>query len=342
MKRALLVALSLLLATPACQPKPAEAPAKVQAKPAPPLHDGPLTDYVPAAGLRWMVVGRPKELASDPTLREAIGMLLPDERLAAFAHSSGLELPKVSNGLIAGFDHATLYVADGGAPIVQERFSERLLAGPRLAETHPRVHRVSGVVGQTPETLVRIDDRLSAVSIGSGLPARIVELYAEKKLTKSPPALRGSALSQLPIAELESAPARFYAPGPFTDDWARGARGLLATATAVGIAVRPASNGRVAILLVVAGDFRASEVDPTALLGAAWTDLVSSNLGKLLGLGSASTPSISSTPDSLRLTVEVEARPMAMGLRAAVMAEVWEILNLGTPPAPASAPPPPP
>lgn len=331
MNRAALLLAALLACSPACGPTSEPAPRTPASTPAPPLHEGPLTDYVPAAGLRWLVVGRPKELASDPTLREAIGLLLPDERLAVFARSSGIDLRKVSNGLIAGFDHATLYAADDGSELVEERFSERLVAGARVTKTHPRVHRIAGVVGQTPETLVRVDGQLSAVSVGSGLPARIVELYAEKKLTKSPSALRGSALSTLPIAELASAPACFYAPGPFEGDWAQGAHGLLSAATAVGIAVRPASEGRVSVLLVIAGDFRSREVDPSAALGAAWSELAGSDLGKLLGLATASPPSISSTPDALRLTVDIEARPVALGLRAAVMAEVWEILHLDPP-----------
>ena len=32
----------------------------------PSLHQGPLTDYVPAAGLRWMVVGNPRSFAANP------------------------------------------------------------------------------------------------------------------------------------------------------------------------------------------------------------------------------------------------------------------------------------
>lgn len=322
--------LGLALAT-GCGGSSTTPPAKPAPAPAPPLHDGPLTDYVPSAGLRWMVLGRPKELASDATLSPAIALLLPSERLDAFSKSSGVDLRKLESGLIAGFDHATLYVADArtGSTLAEERFAERLLAGTRVARPHPRIHRLTGVVGQTPETLVRIDERLIAVSVGSALPARIVQLYALGKLTKSPSALRGSALATLPVKELESSPMRFYAPGPFTGEWTQGARGLLGTATAVGIAVRPASGGRLAILLVISGSF--GDGDTATRVGEAWTDLSQSGLGKLLGLDQAEAPRVVGTPDSVRVSVEVEALPLARGLRAAVMAEVWEFLDLAPP-----------
>jgi len=317
-------------------PRPRPAPAAQ-----PPLHDGPLTDYVPAAGLRWMVVGRPKELASDPGLSKAVELLVPRERLDAFSKSSGVDLGKLDSGLIAGFDHATLYVADArdGSTTAEERFAERLLAGTRVSKPHPRIHRLSGVIGSTPETLVRIDERLVAVSVGSALPARIVELYARSKLKKSPTALRGSALSSLPVAELETAPLRFYAPGPFTGEWTTGARGLLAAATAVGVAVRPASEGNLSVVLVIAGAFGGSEGDPATRAGQAWVDLAQSGLGKLLGLDQAAAPSVVASPDSLRVAVEVAALPLAQGLKAAVMSEVWEILNL-SPPKPTEPQPP--
>lgn len=313
-------------APPPPAPKPAPAPA-------PPLHDGPLTDYVPSAGLRWLVVGRPKEVASDASLAKAIELILPAERLDAYSKSTGVELRTLESGLIAGFDHATLYVADArtGSTVAEERFAERLLAGTRVARPHPRIHRLSGVVGRTPETLVRVDERLVAVSVGSALPARVVELYARGKLEKSPPALRGAALGSLPVQELESAPMRFYAPGPFTGDWTHGARGLLAAATAVGVAVRPAGEGKLSVVVVIAGSFDATSSDPAEAARRAWTDLAQSGLGKLLGLDQSAPASVVGTPDSLRLTVEVAALPLAQGLRAAVMAEVWEILDLKPP-----------
>jgi hypothetical protein len=58
--------------------------------PLPALHQGPLTDYVPAAGLRWLLVGQPKSLAQSPELLTETNRLLSKERLDAFATSSGV------------------------------------------------------------------------------------------------------------------------------------------------------------------------------------------------------------------------------------------------------------
>jgi hypothetical protein len=325
--------LAVFLGAGCGSPPPASAPIASE-RHAPPLHDGPLSDYVPSAGLRWMVLGRPKEIASDPALAKALGLLMPDARLDLFARSSGVDLRQTSGGLIAGFDQATLFIAETprGSDEVERRFSERLVAGALVKKPHPQIDRVAGVVGQTPETLVRVDDKLVAVSVGSGLPARVVELYALGKLKKSPPAFKGASLQALPIAELERAPARFYAPGPFDDDWAHGARGLLVSATAIGAAFRPAGEGHLAVTLVIAGDFGNAAVDPAALLTQAWNDLAASNLGRLLGLDApVSPPSVSATPNLLRLSVELDTGPLATGLYSLVKAEVWEILKIEAP-----------
>jgi hypothetical protein len=207
-----------------------------------------------------------------------------------------------------------------------------LIAGPTVKKPHPKIHRVTGVVGQTPECLVNIDNDLIAVSVGSRVPAQVVELYARKKL-KSPRALEGSALKTLPVAEIEKAPARFYAPGPFTGDWATQGRGLLSTAVAVGLAAYPLKSDRLAVTLYIAGDFGGGDDDPSTRLSEAWNILATSDLGRLLGLDHpVSPPSVSGTPELLRLNVELELQPLAMGIKAAVMAEVWEILDLNAPP----------
>ncbi len=300
-------------------------------KPAPALHVGPLSDYVASAGLRWMVIGRPREIVRDGTLAKAIGRLLPDSGLEAFSRSSGVDLRHVDSALAAGFDFGTLYMveAPGSVGRMQTRFENRIVTGAIIKRPHPELTRVAGLIGTTPESLVRIDHRVAAVAVGSPTPARVVELFALKKLKRSPRALAGSALKSLPTDELEKAPARFYAPGPFQDEWATGAHGLLRTATALGVAARPAGEGRIAFTVAIAGDFHDPKGDPATRLQDAWNELAASGMGHLLGLNQpASGPTVSGTPDLLRLNVELDSEPLANGLRAAVKAEVWEFLDL--------------
>src|SRR5262245_494509 len=158
-----------------------------------------LEDYVPAAGLRWLAVARLADLSRAREMRDALELLFPAARLDAFARATALDLRAVPVGIAAGFDYATLFLAETPweNAAIEERFVARLAASARVETTPRGVRRVSGTLGPTPETLVRADRRFVAVSVGDPTPARVVGLYAEGRLAKSPPALKGSALSTL-------------------------------------------------------------------------------------------------------------------------------------------------
>src|SRR6187402_3998736 len=70
--------------------EPAHAPPVVASRPVAPLHRGPLTDYVSAAGLRWLLLVKPQQVLADPELGAAIRELSSDRRFDAFAESSGV------------------------------------------------------------------------------------------------------------------------------------------------------------------------------------------------------------------------------------------------------------
>lgn len=302
-------------------------------QPVAPLHAGPLTDFVPAAGLRWLFIGRPLELAQNAEFAEAAGRLLPEARLNAYADATGVDLRTVPTGLVAGFDYATLYMAEmrTGQARVEQRFIERLLHDADIDSKHPKLRKLSGVAGQTPETLLISRGQWVAVAVGDPSPARVAEGFALRRLRRSPPALRGSALSTLP-AKLEQAPLRFYAPGPFEGEWARAARGLLARTFAVGFAGTPASGGVLDACVVLSGDFAdlGSEAEPRVL--GAWEDLSQSSTGTLLGLRETSGPvRVRATAEQLELCVPLSLTALARGLRAAVSADAWELLDVPKP-----------
>jgi len=333
MRRAWLpLLLAAVVAACHASPAPATAPAPTRAAPGP-LHRGPLLDYVPAAGLRWLVVGRPRELADTPGLVAALAPLLPPDRLDAFASVTGVDLRKTPSAVVAGFDYGTLYLAEptGDSFLVEELFIRRLARGAIVKTPHPRLRRILGVVGQTPESLVSIRGEVVALAVGDITEARIVEAYARGKLQRSPTALRGAALSTLP-ATLEAAPLRFYAPGPFEGEWAGAAHGLLGAATAVGAAVVCHPPGRIELELVIAGDFSRTPADGAARLADAWVDLATSETGKLLGLDrAAAAPVVAAAADQLRLRVELGLEPVVAGLHAAVSADIWEVMGLPEP-----------
>ena len=318
------------LCVAACSPSATPPPLPPSEEPeAPPLHDGPLTDYVASAGLRWLVVGSPKKLAQEKALSQAVTRLLPPSGLDAYARSSGVDLRDIPSAMAAGFDFGTLYVAATPGPNerVEELFVERLVTEPRVRHPHPKIRFVSGIIGQTPEALVRIEDELVAVAVGDPTPAKIVILYAQGKLRRSPAALDGAALSTLPD-ELERAPVRVYFPGPFEGEWVRGARGLIGAAVAIGGAARPLGDDAVHLTFYLSGDWDAVGPDATARLLAAWEDLATSRIGRLLGIDRPrSAPILSVSPDLLKLQIELYLAPLVDGLRAAVVADVWEMMG---------------
>jgi len=312
--------------TMACAAPPSKAPAPTP--PVRPLHRGPLSDFISSAGLRWLLLIKPQQILAEPELGQAILQIIPSARFDAFAEASGVDLRSLAEAGVASFPYSTLYVAElprGVAPLARARFSERLLAGAVSKRPHSGLTRITGVIGQTPETLLTVDDRLLAISVGDPVQAKIVEAYAEERLKHSPAALRGAALSTLP--ELVSSNAAvLFAPGPFADEWQRAAGGLLQSTVAVAITARPIGNGKVATTMYLSGAWQDSTDDATKRLRNAWSTLAQSSAGRLFELNDVA--EVSASQDLLKLYVELELAALVRGLRASVLGDLSQILNL--------------
>lgn len=316
-----------------------------QQKPkASPLYLGAPADYVPAAGLRWLVLAQPKRLLAAPKVRQALSRLVPEQSLNDYMSSSGVDPRALSAAAVAGFDYATLYIARVGDEdaLVEERFATRLLTSKGRKHPHPELWRTTGVVGRTPQTLVRLDRHLVAVSVGDPTPARVVEAFARRKLKKSPSALHGAALSTLPKEALD-APLVFLAPGPFSGEWMQGAHGLLAHTLAVAITLRPLEGANAGVgrfTLYLTGDWKALGPDSTARLMDAWDELSASSTGALFGLDRLTAkPVVSGGDDLLKLEIDADLQRLLSGLHAAVAADVDELMRLDQEPTPPEASP---
>ncbi len=278
-----------------------------------------------------MVLGSPRDIARSPAVAEALALLLPRERLDAFGEATAVDLRHVDSAVAAGFDLGTLYLFTAPAPTlprIVERFRARLDPSDRVQEPRPGLLRVIGVSGTTPESLLRVEDRFVAVAVGDPTLGRVVEAFARKRLRTSAPALRGAALSTLPPVT-DQALATFYAPGPFSGEWVGAANGLLAQALAVSVALFPLQSGRVRLSVRVAGDFAA---DASDRLRRAYAELSQSSMGKLLALDQPdATAVVREREQCLLLDVDLAVAPIAEGLRAAVVADIWEILRLPEP-----------
>ena len=327
-------ALAVLLA--GCAPSARASRAIAPATPARPLHRGPLSDFVPAAGLRWLVLVRPAQILTAPELGAAVRQIVSTRRLDAFEESSGVDLRSVPEAAVAGFPYATLYLADApsaAAANARARFGERLVAGSVTKRPRPALTRISGVIGQTPETLLTIDEHIIAVAVGDPLQARIVEAYAEERLKNSPAALRGAALSSLPNLFADD-PAVLLAPGPFADEWQRAAGGLLQSTVAIAVAARPTAHDKLATTICLAGHWGDSAAEAATRLAAAWTEFAQSSAGRLFAL--RETAEVTPSSELLTLRVELELEPLVRGLRASVLGDVTQIFQL--PGSPANVP----
>ncbi len=299
--------------------------------PAPPeraLHNGPLTDFVSAAGLHWLVLVKPKQALANAELGPAIERIVPAVRFDAFEEASGVDLRQVPSALVAGFPYSTMYLAElptDVAAVARARFSERLWTGAVTKRPRPTLTRITGVIGQTPETLLTVDDRV-IVTVGDPVQAKIAEAYAQERLKHSPTALRGAALSSLPELANADDVAVLYAPGPFADEWQRAAGGLLQSAVALAITVRPIGGGKLATTVYVTGAWQDSADAAAAQLSAAWGTFARSSAGHLFDLNPNG--EAHATPQFISLRVEIEIDTLVRGLRASVLGDLSQILRM--------------
>ena len=307
----------------------ADHSARLGTIPAPLAAEAPL-ELLPAAGLRWLITAKPKELLGNEAFCSECSRLLPEQRLKAFALRTGIDLRAANFALLAGYDLTTVYgvSATGIAPAAISSFRERLRDGGRIARAHPRVQRVTGTLGQTPQGLLTVGDHLALVTIGDLTLARVMEAFALGRLQRSPPALRGAALARLPATSADTV-ATLYVPGPFTGEWSQAVHGLLGSSDALSVSLAPLPKGAARFELELVGEFPPDTLERSR---AAWSELSDSTTGHLLGLDAPLRPAvIRNTAERVSFAIELETAPIAAGLHAAVSGEVWQILNLPAP-----------
>jgi hypothetical protein len=187
----------------------------------------------------------------------------------------------------------------------------------------PGVWRVTGLVANTPESLLTIDGDFAAVSVGDPLLIRVAEGFALGRFKKTSPALAGAALSTLPTS-LKEAPLRFYAPGPFAGTWAKGVQGLLARAYAIGATVSLEPSASLRVHLVIAGAFGPDLDDSRGRILNTWDALLASAVGHVLGLElavEANSFALDVQNDKAILDVVLNSELLLQGLSAVVQGD---------------------
>jgi hypothetical protein len=302
----------------------------------PPLRIGELTSLLPLARLRWAILVKPREIAAVPWLIPPIARVAPEENLSRFAASTGFDLRQIPEAVVASYagedGDATIYLLrHNGDPVAIERlFRARIVAGEHRTVDRPEIVRVSGKVGATAATLLVAGRDVVAFQIGGAAargPARIAALFAEGKLKRSPTLLAEDPLKALE-ARLGPAPLRALALGPFEGELARGARGLLAGATAIGGTVRPSAREALLVVVAVAGDFGQSGAAASHELATAWEEMARGSFGHLLALDEPiEKPLATHAADAVAIAVEIDPNKLARGLAVATSARIEEIMR---------------
>jgi hypothetical protein len=299
------------------------------APPPPSRYSGRLEDYVPAAGLRWLLRGSPSKLAENQSFRPALELLFTSERRKAVAQTTGFALETLTQGVIAGFDLGTLYLAElaaANAADARARFRSRQIREPGERTPDPNITVLTGMSEGIPVGLLTIDNRVVVYAVGDPVLGRIVEAYARGKLTAKR-AFQGAALLGLD-AETASAPCAAYVPGPFPEPWQNAAGGLLSLATALSAKLTPTSAGHALLELTLHGDFAGSSA--AERLRSTYMSVASSSTGTLLGLDTALDPRTVTNAQSDRVTlmVPLPLTEIAKGAHALTSGDFVDLFRL--------------
>jgi hypothetical protein len=331
------VALSALAGACGGAPPAPLPPAAAEAAP-PPLQIPDLSRILPLAHLRWVIFAKPRDIAAIPWLIPPIAVVAPEENLSRFGAAAGFDLRQVAEAAVASYagegegGDAMLYaVRHNGDPVTVERlFRARLTTGEHRALDRPDLVRLGGKIGRTPATLAILGRDVAAFQFGGSAargPARIAALYAADKLKKSPTVLSEDPVRALDL-RLGPAPFRAFAVGPFEGELARGARGLLAGATAIGGTIRPSAREGLLVVVAVAGDFSRSGEPASRELATAWGELATGSFGRLMGLDQPVEPPLAThADDAVAVAVEIDPGRLAKGIAAATSARIEEIMR---------------
>jgi hypothetical protein len=316
------------------------------------LHLAPTTDLAQAAAIVWLVDVAPRELVSHAELLPAIDTLFPHDRVAAFAERNGFDPLALDELTLASYSSAEgdtmLYLARGALNPAKLESIFRARAGGVDGRRIDRqgdqeIVRTWGTVRQGRAQIATFGREAAGLEVGRFGPLRAAELFAEERLKRASPALKTPALARAvelsrddetggPSGpEAEVPPLRGFALGPFEGESGKGLGGLLAASTAAAIVARPATVGDHAALrvtLVLVGGWGPDAPKAADRLAAGFDFLSATSLGRLAGLDHPlNIVRVEPLPDALRLTVALDALGLARGARAAMGAEVSEIMS---------------
>jgi hypothetical protein len=304
-------------------PKPSGAPLETSSLPA--ITQGP--------GARWAIVGSPRALFAG-ALAPYVNKLIPKQGMDKLATRLGFDLRLSSAALMVGFTATTFYAArlpDGTAPSsALDAFEKRII--PKTGKSTPRADLVrlwgdmpagaqgsaAGMWSTRGDTIVGEGGRLGPVLVSMALAAG--KLSPDRALSHDKTfapllAWAGNAdiaiYARCPLAETLGA--------AHEDDAKRNV--LLAECFGIGITIRPAPGGKLAIATRIAGawgkdaDLAGDETRATI------SRVAESDLGRVIGVRDAKTE-IKVTPAAIDATLILDAETFVGGLARILSAEL--------------------
>lgn len=177
-----------------------------------------LAEYLPAPGLRWLVSLKPQELSANTQLQSDWESVFSGDRLQEFRAGTGFDASQVKELWIAGYALGTLYLFDAAqvGEQAEAAFRARALTTAEVPTRKDDLVHVTGMMNQTPHSLIHLQGHLVAIAEGDITLTKIVAARAEERLSKFPSALQTRFLK--PFAQFEGdAPLRAFLIGPFPE-----------------------------------------------------------------------------------------------------------------------------
>lgn len=297
-----------------------------------PLALEPLHSLAIGAGLSWIVLAKPQDLARHPVLATGVARLAPPVRRRVFLQLTGIDLDAIQQLVIAGYDRSVLFLMDGITdPLVtEETFRDRLVRDMTRTAYRPDAIWTHGkTAAGDVRAFAAMPPNVVAVEGGDTFRSKVALLIALGRLRRSPRALDLPDMKTM-FDELGDGTVQVLAPGPFLGEWENALGGLLRVTSVLGARVRVAEDGAMDLAVRLAGSWGDEAASASTFLLERWFEVARSPVGRLLHLHEPLTgPSVVDRTDMISLDVRLDGARLVDGLHDAVAADLEDILDLG-------------
>jgi hypothetical protein len=302
-----------------------EAPPPPAAPELPPL---PELDLLVPDGATLVVVAEPAKLLASTAVRALTDRVLAPALLDGFARRTGIEPHEVERVVGAEHGDGVVWIARGpwsARDVV--RAAERRMTGVEASADTPFFRRAGYLGTERWDVTALGDDVVLATRDAPGPTAAILHRAAHGAWAEG----AAAALDAEDVASLRrdhaGAPGVLYVPVPLDLPPGFGTSTLLARERALAATVVPEDPDGLRFEVALVGEFpEGVSVNFRNLVES----VASSDLGMALGIAEAlETLRIVAEPGSVRLSLLIPARSLAMGLRVLFLADLEELLGEG-------------